>query len=289
MKLFFIVDVINDTFEISIKFPCSLAKQEKIAQGFKKKSWVGFDNCVGCIDGMLLWINRPSKKSLMQTMVGPKNLFCDRKKKFGLNLQAICDDKHRFIDINVGHTGDTSDYLAYSTSDIYKRIEGGTDFIKPGYLLYGDAAYSNTKHMIVPFKNVKDGPKDAFNFYQSQVRINIECSFGMLVNKFPILRKPFSSNINISKVTAVVRCLCILHNFCIDAKETKQPINISPLDRWEFVKAGFLTSKFDENHNESNKCENELLHGGEHHDDVPRNLFYTDQNMTSPREKCWNV
>ena len=82
-----------------------------------------------------------------------------------MNLQAICDDKRRFIDVNIGHTGSTSDYLAYSTSDIYKRIEGGTDFIKPGYLLYGDAAYSNTKHMIVPFKNVKGGPKDVFNFY----------------------------------------------------------------------------------------------------------------------------
>ena len=116
-----------------------------------------------------------------------------------MNLQAICDDKHRFIDVNVGHTGAFSDYLAYSTSDIYKRIEGGTDFIKPGYSLYGDAAYSNTKHMIVPFKNVKRGPKDAFNFYQSQVRINIECSFGMLVNKFPILHKPFSSNITFQR------------------------------------------------------------------------------------------
>ena len=139
--------------------------------------------------------------------------------------------------------------------------------------------------MIVPFKNVKGGPKDVFNFYQSQVRINIECSFGMLVNKFLMLHKPFSSTINISKVIVVVRCLCILHNFCIGVKETKQPIDISPLDRWEFVNAGFLTSTFYENHSDSNRCENKLLHGGEHHDNVPKHLFYTDQNMTGPREK----
>ena len=284
-SLWYIVDIINNTSVIGIKFPTSFVEQDKIAQGFKKKSWVGFDNCVGCIDGMLVWIDKPTKKSLLQTKVGPKIFFCGRKKKFGLNLQAICDNKRRFIDVNVGHTGATSDYLAYSTSDICKKIEGGNDFIKPGYLLYGDSAYMNMKHMTVPFKNVKDGPRDAFNFYHSQVRINVECSFGMLVNKFPVLRKPFSPNINISKVTAVVRCLCILHNFCIDVKESNEPIDISSLDRWEFVKAGFLTSTFDENHNESNTCENELLHGGEHRDDVPKHIWYADPNSSSPREK----
>ena len=61
----------------------SLAEQEKIAQGFKKKSWVGFDNCVGCIDGMLVWINKPSKKSLMQTMVGPKIFFVVGRRNLG--------------------------------------------------------------------------------------------------------------------------------------------------------------------------------------------------------------
>ena len=57
------------------------------------------------------------------------------------------------------------------------------------------------------------------------------------------------------------------------------------MDRWEFVKAGFLISTFDEDHNDSNRCENELLHGGEHHDDVPKHLFYTDHIMSGPREK----
>ena len=284
-SLWYIVDIINDTSTIGIKFPDTLVEQEKIAEGFKKKSWVGFDNCVGCIDGMLVWIDKPTKNSLMETKVGPKKFFCGRKKKFGLNLQAICDDQHRFIDVNVGHTGATSDYLAYSTSDICKKIEGDTDFIKPGYSLYGDSAYCNAQHMTVPFKNVKDGPRDAFNFYHSQVRINIECSFGMLVNKFPVLRKPFSSNINISKVTAIVRCLCILHNFCIDVKESTEPIDISPLDRLVFVQAGFITSTFDVNQSDSNTRENELLHGGEHRDDVPNYIFYADQNADNPREK----
>ena len=44
-SLWYIVDIINDTSTIGIKFPDTLVEQEKIAEGFKKKSWVGFDNC----------------------------------------------------------------------------------------------------------------------------------------------------------------------------------------------------------------------------------------------------
>ena len=28
-----------------------------------------------------------------------------------------------------------------------------------------------------------------------------------------------------------------------------------------------------------------LLHGGEHHDNVPKHIFYTDPNTSSPRDK----
>ena len=52
-SLWYIVDVINDTSEIGIKFPCSLAEQEKIAQSFKKNlGWAlitVLDVLMGCL------------------------------------------------------------------------------------------------------------------------------------------------------------------------------------------------------------------------------------------------
>ena len=57
-----------------------------------------------------------------------------------------------------------------------------SNLLAPGLCIYGDAAYGNNMYMTVPFKNVSMGPKDAFNFYHSQIRINIECAFGMLVH-----------------------------------------------------------------------------------------------------------
>ena len=70
--------------------------------------------------------------------------------------------------------------------------------------------------MCVPYRSAAPGtPKDAFNFFQSQVRINIECAFGILVHRFGILRKPMLMNVEIRKITLLVLVLCKLHNLCI--------------------------------------------------------------------------
>jgi hypothetical protein len=42
----------------------------------------------------------------------PKKFYCGCKKRFGLNLQAVCDSEGRFLDVAIGHPGSTSDYLA---------------------------------------------------------------------------------------------------------------------------------------------------------------------------------
>ena len=45
-----------------------------------------------------------------------------------------------------------------------------------GYCLYGDNAYVNETYMSVPFPNTSSSPRDPYNYYQSQLRINIECA-----------------------------------------------------------------------------------------------------------------
>jgi DDE superfamily endonuclease len=70
--------------------------------------------------------------------------------------------------------------------------------------------------MATPFKGVSGETKDSYNFYHSQIRINIECAFGILCHRFSILRKPIATRISIARTTALVMALCKLHNFCID-------------------------------------------------------------------------
>ena len=38
-------------------------------------------------------------------------------------MQAICDHKRRFIDIDISHPARTSDYLAFATSPICQKLE----------------------------------------------------------------------------------------------------------------------------------------------------------------------
>ena len=50
-----IIDAINSGCpKLNFKFPTCHEKHKVIVAGFKQKSGVDFDNCAGCIDGMLI-------------------------------------------------------------------------------------------------------------------------------------------------------------------------------------------------------------------------------------------
>jgi hypothetical protein len=94
-----------------------------------------------------------------------------------------------------------------------------TDGDKQRFVLFGNNAYLNTAYMATPFTNVAGDPnraaEDNYNFYHSQLRIRVECAFGMLVQRWGILRMAMPRNFGVSKVVALVVALAKLHNFCI--------------------------------------------------------------------------
>jgi hypothetical protein len=95
----------------------------------------------------------------------------------------------------------------------------------------------------------------------------------MLVHCWGILCTPMSTKLPVSKVTAIVRCLCRLHNFCIDesfGREGDSGEVDEPLDSDEanIVLGGgssLLVAAGD-----STFLPEALLHGGDHFDDVSR-------------------
>jgi DDE superfamily endonuclease len=209
---------------------------------------------------LLIWIERPSAADCAEAHCGAKKFFCGRKHKFGLNLQGTCDAFGRFLDISIGHPASTSDFLAFTTSKLHALLEV-PGFLAPGLCVFGDSAYVNNAYFITPFKNVKKGVKDSFNFYQSQLRIKIECAFGMFVGRWGLLRRALPQAMSLKKVTGLTLCLCRLHNFCIDHREKKL---LTPLasDTMENLAHGGISL-------EDNGAD-ELLHGGQHHDDTTR-------------------
>ncbi|EJK56513.1 hypothetical protein THAOC_23584, partial [Thalassiosira oceanica] len=222
-----VVDAIHQTSSLDIKFPESRFEQAEIARGFKRKSSIGIDCCVGAIDGILIWIHKPSDSDAESIGFGPIKFFCGRKKKYGLNMQGVCDANGYFLDVEIRFPGAASDFYAFDESALKKKLEesgflksiSGSSFATT-YCLFGDNAYVQSPYMVVPWRKVGAGAKDAYNFYQSQLRINIECAFGMLVHRWGMLRKPVPNNITVLRTTRLVLALCKLHNYCITRRVT---------------------------------------------------------------------
>jgi hypothetical protein len=83
----------------------------------------------------------------------------------GLNIQAACDAKCRFIFLSI-------------------RCPGGTGDSKAFYGTRLDTCLKST--LLIPYSgsDMRYPHKDVFNFYLTQLRIKIEQAFGMMVNKW---------------------------------------------------------------------------------------------------------
>lgn len=93
--------------------------------------------------------------------------------------QVICDARYIVIAACCNTPGSTNDRLAYREAKFDTLVES-----LPGeYFVLGDAAYGATDKMIVPYPGCDlDGPSDSFNFFQSQGRMCIEQTFGIMVS-----------------------------------------------------------------------------------------------------------
>jgi hypothetical protein len=194
--------------------PVDHDEQRAIALGFQAKSKAQFDCCVGAIDGMLVWTEKPSEKDCHRMKCGSGRFMCGRRGKFGFNMQGICDAQGRFTAVWIINPASSSDYISFIRSTFFNKLNQ-PGFLAEGLALFGDNAYVCTDNMITPYTNVREGTKDDFNFFQSQLRINIECAFGVLVQRWPILRRPLPSKLGVKKQPSLVMALCKLHSFCI--------------------------------------------------------------------------
>ena len=265
--------------ELKIEFPSTHAEQLRLAKGFQELSTANFDCCVGAIDGILIWTERPTRSECAEAQWGPLKYMCGRKKKFGLNMMGTVDYRGRFLNVEIRHPGSTSDYLAFATSELKADLET-PGFLYPGLVLFGDNAYSNSSYMVTPFKAGKEGELgDDFNYYQSQLRIRVECAFGRLVHRWAILRRPLHGSIGITKTNALVLALCSLHNFCFN-------MNVQEEDslQTDIAFAESLGSFLELQATEDNPFQpHGLLHGGQHLDDVSRNFRRMNEGLNRNR------
>ena len=122
--------------------------------------------------------------------------------------------------------GATPDIVAHYVGPIHVAILEGKLDKKWQFVV--DSAYPNqySTHpdaFLTPFTraDLRDvntrTQRDNYNYYLSQLRINIECCFGMLVNKFRVLTRSLETS-SLSRAVMTFRVCCVLHNFIIDER-----------------------------------------------------------------------
>ena len=168
------------------------------------------EGCIGAIDGMAVKIKKPSKIDEDNT----RN-YMNRKGFYSINLQALADADKKIVWYSMDTQGSTHDSLAFRMCNLGQALQNKP--LPTRFWIAGDEAYVCCNWLLTPYgvnSARKDRYKDNFNFYLSRCRINVECAFGILVQRFGILRRPMSCSLeHVTKVVAV----CIhLHNFAID-------------------------------------------------------------------------
>jgi hypothetical protein len=139
--------------------------------------------CIGALDGILVETYLPKKRETQRR----NDYRSGHKKRIGLNVQALCDAKLRFLLISVLCPGKTNDWSAYGKSVMRNLVEA----LPEDFYILGDAAYVNSEHLLAPYPGKKlEGREDTFNYYQSQLRIRIEMAFAQLVGRFGIFWRP---------------------------------------------------------------------------------------------------
>lgn len=93
-----------------------------------------------------------------------------------------------------------------------------------GYFIVGDSAYPLMGHLLVPYSDAtSQSPEDAFNFWLSNSRINIECAFGEIVMRWGIFWRKLL--FDIQQVGKIVTAAALLHNFLVDERESNLSFN----------------------------------------------------------------
>lgn len=185
----------------------------KICEDFEK--YTNFPNCIGAIDGKHIRLVKPHQSG---------SLYYNYKNFFSLVLLAICDANYCFTYIDIGSFGKDNDSNIFKNSSFYKLLIDDKLNIPPTkqigpnpndlfpFVFVADEAFSLTESVLRPYSgNQISEIKRIFNYRLTRARRYIECSFGILANKWRIFHRPL--NVSVELAESITKCCCVLHNF----------------------------------------------------------------------------
>ncbi|XP_022183432.1 protein ALP1-like [Myzus persicae] len=188
-------------------------KWVEIIQGFERHA--NFPNCIGAVDGKHIRVVKP---------IDSGSLFYNYKNYFSILLMAVCDSHYNFTFVDIGSFGKCADSTVFRDSVFYKKLMNNElnipedqplTFTETPILpnvLIGDEGFGVSTKLLRPFggKNLSV-KKRIFNYRLSRARRYIECTFGILTNKWRIFHRPL--NVSMELTEEIVKACCVLHNF----------------------------------------------------------------------------
>lgn len=126
--------------------------------------------------------------------------------------------------------------------------------------LLGDAGYKIFRHILTPFDEeeaVQNPKRRRYNYKLSQSRIIVERAFGILTNRYRILRGKIEQKSPTRVTKVIVGCL-VLHNLMIELQDTYAIQGADP-DRAPPGLLSFLSSEDELSHIQGLSKQKELI------------------------------
>ncbi|XP_040187323.1 protein ALP1-like [Rana temporaria] len=174
-----------------------------------------FPNCVGAIDGKHIRIVKPMRSG---------SEFFNYKKYFSFVLMAVADANYCFTYIDIGSYGSSADSTIFGNSNFGQMLRSddldlpqcrplpGTNGPPLPSVFVGDEAFSLGTNLLRPYSGHSlTEERRVFNYRLTRARRVVECTFGILANKWRLLHTPIV--LNMQNAVTAVKAACALHNF----------------------------------------------------------------------------
>jgi hypothetical protein len=209
--------------------PFNTEKWLQISSLFENNA--NFPHCLGALDGKHVRIIKPTKSG---------SLYYNYKQFFSVVLFAVADANYNFIYIHVGSFGREGDSTVFENSSFYRHLMNesiqlpsaaplpGTQNRNLPYVFVGDDAFGLSRHILRPYTGkILSKTKRIFNYRLSRARRYIECSFGILSNKWRIFHRLM--NVTTDLAVQIVKTCCLLHNYvrCRDGYNFTETLSIT--------------------------------------------------------------
>ncbi|XP_057778460.1 protein ALP1-like isoform X1 [Salvia miltiorrhiza] len=187
-----------------------LKKPEPILDGCTDERWKWFKGCLGALDGTHIKVRVPRED---------KPRYRTRKNEIATNVLGVCSPDMQFIYVLSGWEGSAADGRVLR--DAITRRNGLV--VPRGSYYLVDAGYTNGEGFLAPFRGQRyhlndwsdrhqpTTAEELFNMKHSSARNVIERVFGLLKNRWGILRSP--SFYPIKFHNRIILTCCVLHNF----------------------------------------------------------------------------